>query len=202
MSRYCSKCGKAKVACICRYISTINTDIELVILQHKTETQRPLGTAKILTLSLPNSRTIVGEDFSKNNELNALLADNSFQHWVLYPNEGSELISPQLSETIPNKPLRLIVIDATWKKAYKIWKLSQNLHPLQAVHLPDDLLGNYRVRKSPSDNSLSTVEAAGHAMMILDSANNYQSLFTAFEQMIDDHISAMPPGVYQRNYLS
>ncbi|WP_117234452.1 tRNA-uridine aminocarboxypropyltransferase [Vibrio maerlii] len=207
MSRYCSKCGKAKVACICQYIRTIDTDVQLIILQHKTETQRPLGTAKILSLSLANSVSIVGEDFSHDTKLTKLLADQSFQHWVLYPSDNSMLITEQVStrltqSNLSEKPVRLIVIDATWKKAYKIWQLSTNLHNLQAVHLPENIKGNYRVRKAPSDNSLSTVEATAHALALIEPQTDFSPLFEAFDSMVDDHIKAMPPGVYERNYLN
>ncbi|NGZ93184.1 DTW domain-containing protein [Vibrio aestuarianus subsp. cardii] len=107
-----------------------------------------------------------------------------------------------MSTLSPAKKIRIILLDGTWKKAYKMWQLSGNLHALPSVHLPKDLVGNYRIRKAPSENSLSTVEAGYHILSLLEPTRNFQPLMTAFEQMIEFQIAQMPPGVFERNYLS
>ncbi len=158
-----------------------------------------MGTARILSLSLKNSVTIVGEDFSDNEQLNAMLADTQYQHVILYPSEHS---APVESVTRPNKKLRVILLDGTWKKAFKMWQVSSNLHALNTVHLPKDLKGNYRIRKAPSENSLSTVEAGYHLLSLLEDGRDFSPLLTAFDQMIQFQINQMPPGVFEKNYLA
>ncbi|CDU00771.1 putative DTW domain protein [Vibrio coralliirubri] len=157
-----------------------------------------MGTARILSLSLKNSVTFVGEDFSDNEQLNAMLADEQYQHVILYPSENSASVE---SATCPNKKLRVILLDGTWKKAFKMWQVSSNLHALNTVHLPKDLKGNYRIRKAPSENSLSTVEAGYHLLSLLESDGDFSPLLTAFDQMIQFQINQMPPGVFEKNYL-
>lgn len=201
MSRYCSQCGKSLKACICASIVPLASSVELIILQHPTEEHRPMGTARILDLSLANSMRLVGEDFSQHAQLNALLSEPDVAHYVLYPCDVSRCAS-ELSMLSPTKKIRIILLDGTWKKAYKMWQLSGNLHALPSVHLPKDLVGNYRIRKAPSENSLSTVEAGYHILSLLESTRNFQPLMTAFEQMIEFQIAQMPPGVFERNYLS
>jgi len=199
MSRYCPQCRKALKACICQWITPLKSDVELIILQHPSEEHRPMGTARILSLSLKNSVTIVGEDFSDNERLNALLADEQYQHVILYPSEHSV---PVESVTRPDKKLRVILLDGTWKKAFKMWQVSSNLHALSTVHLPKDLKGNYRIRKAPSENSLSTVEAGYHLLNLLEGDRDFSPLLTAFDQMIQFQINQMPPGVFEKNYLA
>lgn len=201
MSRYCSQCGKSFKACICASIVPLASSVELIILQHPTEEHRPMGTARILDLSLANSMRLVGEDFSQHAQLNALLSEPDVDHYVLYPSDVSRCAS-ELSTLSPAKKIRIILLDGTWKKAYKMWQLSGNLHALPSVHLPKDLVGNYRIRKAPNENSLSTVEAGYHILSLLESTRNFQPLMTAFEQMIEFQIAQMPPGVFERNYLS
>lgn len=157
-----------------------------------------MGTARILSLSLNNSVTLVGEDFSDNEQLNALLANEHYQHVILYPSENSVSVE---SATCPSKKLRVILLDGTWKKAFKMWQVSSNLHVLSTVHLPKDLKGNYRIRKAPSENSLSTVEAGYHLLSLLESNGDFSPLLTAFDQMIQFQINQMPPGVFEKNYL-
>jgi DTW domain-containing protein YfiP len=161
-----------------------------------------MGTAKILTLSLAKSYHFIGEDFSQHQALNALLEEEAVQHFVLYPIEDSMPLVRYHMQSNPERKYRVILIDGTWKKAYKMWQLATNLHDLPCVKLPEGLQGNYRIRKAPSDNALSTVEAGYHVFSCWQPDRDFSSLIYAFEQMIEFQISQMPPGVFERNYLS
>ncbi|HAS6347800.1 DTW domain-containing protein [Vibrio sp. IRLE0018] len=202
MSRYCSQCGKAKKACICQWIESLASDVELIILQHPSEELRPLGTARILDLSLESCQLLIGEDFSTHSLLNQLLADDRYQHWLLFPSEQAvEVEEVARSLTANGKVPRIILLDGTWKKAYKMWQVSENLQGLPCVKLPQGLSGNYRIRKSPSENALSTVEAGFHILRYLQPQGDFSALITAFDKMIEFQIAQMPPGVFEQNYL-
>ncbi|EGA68604.1 hypothetical protein VISI1226_21489 [Vibrio sinaloensis DSM 21326] len=202
MSRYCSQCGKSLKACICQWIQSLPSKVELVILQHPSESNRPMGTARILTLSLANSYSFVGEDFSQHSTLNQLLAQSEVQHFVLYPGESAVSHQRVADKVAAQQKVRIIILDGTWKKAYKMWQLSSNLHALPLIRLPENLQGNYRIRKAPSDNSLSTVEAGYHILQLLQPETDFAPLIEAFNQMIEFQIKQMPPGVFEKNYLS
>ncbi|BBL88286.1 DTW domain-containing protein [Vibrio rotiferianus] len=202
MSRYCSQCGKSRKACICQWIVPLANEVELIILQHMSEEHRPLGTARILNLSLNHCTCLIGEDFSDNDALNALLEDDAYQHFILYPSEQSLCLSTlSADESAAVKKIRLILLDGTWKKAYKMWQLSTNLHAIPTVKLPENLQGHYTIRKAPSENSLSTVEAGYHALSLVEPDKDFEPLLTAFEKMIEFQIAQMPPGVFEKNYL-
>ncbi|KIF46519.1 tRNA-uridine aminocarboxypropyltransferase [Vibrio owensii] len=202
MSRYCSQCGKSRKACICQWIVPLANEVELIILQHTSEEHRPLGTARILNLSLNHCTCLIGEDFSDNAALNALLEDDAYQYFILYPSEQSLCLSELATVgATADKKIRLILLDGTWKKAYKMWQLSTNLHSIPTVKLPEDLQGHYTIRKAPSNNSLSTVEAGFHALRLMESGKDFTPLLTAFEKMIEFQIAQMPPGVFEKNYL-
>ncbi|MGG5573389.1 tRNA-uridine aminocarboxypropyltransferase [Vibrio diazotrophicus] len=200
MSRYCSQCGKARKACICDNIVALDSQVELIILQHPTEEHRPMGTARILSLSLVNSRLLVGEGFREHGELNRLLAEPDVEHFVLYPSDVS-LSAADVALPIEKK-IRIILLDGTWKKAFKMWQLNTQLHHLPCLHLPEDLKGNYRIRKAPNENALSTVEAGFHVLSIMQPEKDFSPLLDAFEAMIDYQIQQMPAGVFERNYRS
>ncbi|MFV0575700.1 MAG: tRNA-uridine aminocarboxypropyltransferase [Vibrio sp.] len=206
-SRYCPKCNKANNACICDWIQTISSTIKVVVLQHSTEVKRPMGTAKILQLSLTLCEVFVGEDFSDHQELNALLEDPNIEPLVIYPNDQSEPLSQKVQQSplAKGKQYCLILLDGTWKKAYKMWQLSTNLHSLPCVVLTDDvngdkLQGNYRIRKAPTDQHLSTVEAGFYALQHLEPQCDFSPLVNAFNHMVDFQIAQMPEGVFERNY--
>ena len=198
MSRYCSQCGKAHKACICAEIVPLTSAVELIILQHPTEEHRPMGTARILNLSLANCRLWVGEDFREHAPLNQLLAEPDVVHQVLYPCEHSTCISAGAHSN--NQKVRVILLDGTWKKAFKMWQINTQLHSLPCLHLPETLKGNYRIRKAPNDNALSTVEAGFHLLQCWQPKQDFSPLLNAFEAMIDYQIQQMPKGVFERHY--
>ncbi len=204
MSRYCPQCGKANNACICEWIKAIDSPVRVVVLQHPTESKRPMGTAKILQLSLQRCDIWIGEDFSQHEQLNAILNDENVQPLVLYPNEQSRVLNADSKWVFElanaKRSLCVILLDGTWKKAYKMWQLSTNLHTLPSMVLPSDIQGNYRIRKAPTEQHLSTVEAGFHALRLLDSQRDYSSLLSAFTNMVDFQIAQMPQGVFERNY--
>ncbi|MCG7495828.1 DTW domain-containing protein [Vibrio sp. Of7-15] len=201
MGRYCDRCEKALKACICAWIKPLKSSTELIILQHPTEVRRPIGTARILTLSLGNSRRFVGEDFSEHPELNTLLYEDGYLTCLVYPGEHSVGFSG-IKQAASDKKIRVILLDGTWRKAYKMWQVSKNLHALPMVHLDPELFGDYKIRKAPKDNGLSTVEAGYHSLCALEPEQTeyFQPLLEAFNHMIEFQIKQMPAGVFEKNY--
>lgn len=201
MSRYCSVCGKAKAVCLCPYIVSIPSEIELCVLQHPSEVKQPIGTARILSLSLPNSHLFVGEDFTEHAELSALLQDPKRHCAVLYPHETSLSIQAWAQSKQPQQINTVILLDGTWKKAFKMWQLSKNLHLLPLIQLNEGVIGQYRIRKSPKSEGVSTVEAGYHVLSALTgNPEKFAPLMTAFDRLIQQQIDCMPPEVFERHY--
>ncbi|WP_416456036.1 DTW domain-containing protein [Saccharophagus degradans] len=65
MRPLCSHCFRPASACYCQLVNRIATRVEVVIWQHPSEQNHPKGTAQLLHMCLPNSRLVVGEQFSK-----------------------------------------------------------------------------------------------------------------------------------------
>jgi len=198
--KICLSCDKAIKACICQSIKKIDSDIELIILQHPSEVKNAIGTARILNLSLSNCRIIVGEDFTDNTELNHYLNDNDRNCFLLYPSENSINVA-ELTIATSNQRSTYIIIDGTWRKAFKMYQSSTNLHVIQAIRYDSSLVSRYTIRQTSVSGGLSTVEA-GHMLlsMIDNDEAKYQPLLDTFEYMINFQIKAMPTGVFKNNY--
>ena len=192
----CSQCQRPINACICSFICNINNKTPVLVLQHPSEVKQTKGTVALLQRSLNSCQVLVGEDFSQNNELNEILA--SHHALLLYPSEQAQditLISRKLQqarlENNQSKPPLLIILDGTWKKAYRTFMLSTNLPPLIHVCLPDYLAGNgqYLIRKVAKKNALSSLEAACYALALLEgeinSAPQYINELDENKQFID-----------------
>lgn len=187
-------------------VQTVKANTQLIILQHPTEVKRAKGTAKILSLSLPNSFCFIGEDFNEHKPFNELLQQSDYQNLLLYPSSGADVLADVISDSVDNtsvineKKKRLIIIDGTWKKAYKMYQLSKNLHSLTACALPQSIEGSYTIRKAPDSNSLSTVEAGYHALSLIEPEINFQPLMTAFDSMIKFYLKQIPEETVKSNY--
>lgn len=195
----CTVCEKALKACICSTIKSINTKIELIILQHPSEVKNAIGTARILNLSLDNCNIVVGENFTDNAQVNQYLTDVTRDCYLLYPSElSSELCAEKIKS---NKIQTYFLLDGTWKKAYKMYQLSGNLQLLPAVTFPHGFESDYRIRQSSVTGSLSTVEAGYYLLSILESDDDkFQPLLNTFNHMINFQIASMPNDVFKNNY--
>lgn len=184
MSRLlCTTCQRPNIACICQFVSAINNDILVVILLHPKEVNQTKGTLPLLASSLSNLLVIEGENFSGNEQLNEILIKYKQRVALLYPSDDAVVVSDFSSnskkQSVDYKCL--ILLDATWKKAYRMYMLSKNLHLIDHIALPDNLIGQYEIRKTNKTNALSTLEACCYALEILeDSPNKYQGLLEKF----------------------
>ncbi len=189
MSRlFCSVCQRPQVSCICQFVTAINNDVLVVILLHPKEVSQSKGTLPLLANSLSKVVVVEGENFSDNEQVNQILARYGDQAALLYPSEDAVIISASDTNSasvssgghIDNYQC-LILLDATWKKAYRMYMLSKNLHVINHVTLPENLIGKYEIRKTKKKNALSTLEACCYALEILEnSPEKYQGLLRRF----------------------
>jgi len=88
----------------------------------------------------------------------------------------------------------LIIIDGTWKKAYKMVMLSKTLQQLPQVCLPESLAnaGQYHIRKVAKKNALSSLEACCYALSFFEGSDKYQKLLTKFNDFNQFQLSFRP----------
>jgi DTW domain-containing protein YfiP len=148
---------------------------------HPKEVNQAKGTLPLLINSLTHSQVIIGEDFTNNDELNELLQHYGEQIALLYPSEQAEKLHTVNEGKSQCKCL--ILLDATWKKAYRMYQLSSNLHTIKHFSLPEHLTGQYKIRKTMKKNALSTLEACCYALNVLEQDN--KKLITANEKLLN-----------------
>ncbi len=193
----CCQCLRPQQTCICRWIAPIANAIEVLILQHPLETKHAKGSARLLHLSLPNSRLVIGEVFDEQ-ELKTLLYASSAQHKqpvLLYPDTPNDASLAQpatpfdMTRTNPQE-LRLVVLDGTWRKSRKMLYANPLLQSLPRLALRDAPASQYVIRKARGAHQLSTLEATGYALMQLEGDDaKYASLLDAFRGFVAQQLS-------------
>lgn len=204
----CSHCARPTRNCICALIRPVANQVEVLILQHPDEAPNSKNTAGLLHLSLKNSQLKIGESFASEDLHNWLFADQK-QPLLLYPAiaeyKALGLAEPQsalpVNQYISNQ-LRLVVIDATWRKSRKMIYLNHILQSLPRMTLMDTPASLYKIRKAHSENQLSTLEASCYALQQLEQQQvDYAPLLTAMSLFVAQQ-SAFVPTICDQNHLS
>lgn len=214
----CSRCLRPQSACFCEWITPVLPGfVEVLILQHPLEALQAKGSARLLHLSLANSRMVVGEVFDES----VLTADAATSGWpgptlnlLLYPALPSDVSSQALCKAqidavrsnhgVQKPDVRLVVIDGTWRKSRKMLYLSAWLRRLPRLALQDMPASSYRIRKAHKPDQLSTLEATCAALAQLDGdVDKYVPLLQAFDGFVEQQMTrrssaAQTPGPFNR----
>jgi len=195
----CPACLRAQSACICRWIVPLAGRVELLVLQHPLEVRNAKNSARLLHLSLAGSRLEVGETFTVD-ALDALLFADGRTPLLLYPDTSSSDASlgvaapPLLPSAMLADParLRLVLLDATWRKSRKMLYLNPALQRLPRLALDDVPPSAYRIRKAHAPHQLSSLEAAIHALAQLErDPIYYRPLLEAFDGFVQQQAACI-----------
>jgi len=188
----CAACLRAERACICGFVKPLPSQVELLVLQHPLEVRNAKNSARLLHLCLPSSRLLVGETFDVAELEQALHADGRTPV-LLYPQTAGEAAlglpaPPCIEAALLARPerLRLVLLDATWRKSRKMLYLIPALQRLPRLALQDMAPSAYRIRKAHAPDQLSSLEAAVHALSQLENRPaHYAPLLEAFEAFVE-----------------
>lgn len=193
----CERCLFTPSTCICGAIKRLTNKVSVVILQHPSEEKIAKNTAKLLNLSLTDCKTIKGENNTDFAMLNSLPLDSTV---LLYPNEHATYLDDTNPKPALSNITHLVVIDGTWKKAYKILQLTPLLTKFKTVSFKQLPQNRYAIRKAPRADSLSTLEAVAHSLLLIEQLNP-APLYNLLDELIQKQTQHMPEHVKAR-YLN
>ncbi len=170
------------------------------MLQHPQEVNHAKGSARLLHLSLLNGVLACGEMFAEKalqDLISAPLHPQESSHTpsytvLLYPDSPQDQslglpAPPALEPGRLREPrqLRLIVLDASWRKSRKMLYLNPLLHQLPRLTLQNLPPSRYRIRKAHKPGQLSTLEAGCAALAQLEgNAASFAPLLAAFDGFV------------------
>ena len=183
----CPHCLRPQATCLCHLAVPTASACELLILQHPLEVHHAKNSARLLHLSVPGSRIVVGEAFDEA-ALQALLTGPRTTVLLYPPTAYEGHVAPALlepSQLQQPETLRLVVLDATWRKSRKMLHLSPGLQRLPRLALDEVPTGRYAIRKAHAPGQLSTLEATCAALAQLErNAEHWQALLAAFDAFV------------------
>jgi len=171
--------------CYCSALPTVETRTQLVVLQHPHERTHPFGTARLVKLCMPQAAVHVPTPgFTGTLEAQVSVPEDAA---VLFPHPDAEDLA-DLPET--DWPSTLVVLDGTWSHAKRLYRENPWLKQLRHVKLQPSAPSNYRIRREPKPEYISTIEAIVEALRIIEPENGrVGELIGAFDRMIDQQIA-------------
>ena len=133
----------------------IETRTRVVIIRHHTERFRSSNSGRLAHLALPNS-ALYDHGGAAGPAVLPVLANA----WLLFP-EGEPV------GHVAQPPSQLVVLDATWSQARRMFRKIDALRGLPIWRLPATA-GAVRMRESPAPDRVSTIEAIAHALRYLE----------------------------------
>jgi DTW domain-containing protein YfiP len=161
----CARCLFAAPACVCAHIPVVATRTRIVIVRHKLERHRSSNSGRLAHLALANSELVeYGDGVAP-----------------LLPREGAWLVFPEGAAEVAEPPPRaLIVLDATWSQARRMYRKLDALRGLPLLRLPERAVGAARMRESPGGGRVSTIEAIAEALRVVEGGEAPQVLERVF----------------------
>lgn len=181
MSEPCPRCAKPPGACICDRIEPVATKLRVVILQHPQEHEELLGTARLVTLTLPRAELRIGLSWrSLAHAIETETADTS--RWAvlaasrlpgtMQPSAAAPVVLVDRKGTaleLRNHGLAgLLVLDGTWRQAKTLWWRNAWLLKLARMALSPREPSMYgKLRREPRREYVSTLEAIADVLPAL-----------------------------------
>jgi DTW domain-containing protein YfiP len=163
----CARCLRPQATCLCALTRPTAHRTEVLVLQHPQEQRQAKNSVALLRLSLAHCEVVVGERFAPET-LAALLHRPGRETRLLYPDVPAAP-APFAAEARAGTPLRLVVIDATWRKSLRMLLEHPPLAALPRLSLDAPAPTRYRaIRAARRANQVSTLEATVQALAGLE----------------------------------
>ncbi|WP_353668966.1 tRNA-uridine aminocarboxypropyltransferase [Marinomonas sp. THO17] len=153
----CDKCGFLQSQCVCPWLVQLNTDLKILVVQDPKEAKHAKNTVALLRLALPNVKCISVTQI-------ASLSDLMASRWrLVFPSQSAHWIETLGAEEKSNIE-GVILLDATWRKAKKWLFTEKVLQHFTCISFAQPPQSNYAIRKAPSEQALSTLEACSYCI--------------------------------------
>ncbi len=168
------------------------------MLQHPQERRQAKNSVAMLRLSLTHCELVVGERFPPG-ALEALLQRPGRDTRLLYPDVPAAP-APPAPETTAGAPVRLVVLDATWRKSLRMLLEHPALAALPRMSLHAPAPTRYRaIRTARRPDHVSTLEATVQALAMLEGPSfDAAPLLDAFGRFVARLAARQRPQAFPR----
>ena len=182
----CARCRRPCSVCVCALLPALSPRTRVLILQHPAERRVAIGTAAMASRCLSDSSVVVGTHVDDHPAVRRTLADPVRTPVLLWP--GPDALD--LATSPPTGPISLLVVDGTWSTAKKLLRLNPAIAALPRYAIEPVTPSEYRIRREPRAECLSTIEALATALGVLEGdPEGYRAMLEPFRAMVDHQLA-------------
>ena len=186
----CEQCLLAKRFCICNTYQPIEASVTFCLVMFDTEPMKPSNTGRLIADVLPHTVAFQWSRTQPDPNLLALLDDERYQPYVIFPASYCE-VGRAVTSLIPNNRIPLfIILDGTWPEACKMFRKSPYLNKFPVLALSPTTLSHYQLREAQHQQQLCTVEVAVELLKLADENNAAQALLSHFQQFRHNYLTS------------
>lgn len=179
----CPNCRINNYFCVCAELSTFKVETNVSLIVHVSELNLTSNTAQFVEKNLPDKAEI----FIRGRMNDTFTADpilaRSGRPLFLFPDENSVELNAEFIANNPG-PYHLIVPDGSWTQAKRVKKREEKFDTIPTVRLPAGIVGEYKLRKAPQPEWVSTYEAVTYALGILEGKACEEHLMKFFRKWV------------------
>ena len=176
---HCSRCYMRRETCICPILPTVRTRTEFLILRHIWESERPSNTGRLAALAMPNARIV---SCGGGDRIGLVPLDDTLLQapntWLLWP-DGAV----QTDLDLP-PPERIIVLDATWQQARRLYSRTTALQAMPRLVFPAPDKSRKRLRDPLRADGMSTIEAVAAAVALVEGKEAAEPLERLYDEVV------------------
>ncbi len=160
--------------CVCAIVPRIDNRTKILVVRHTKEAQKSTNTVRLARLAL--TRMEVHDYGVWGNPFDPSVLDEE-EMWALFPDSG---------RTLPaGRPKTLVVMDGTWSQVRQMSHRVQRFSTLPRVTLRPPETSVIRLRQPSHPEGMSTIEAIGHALNLLEGPEVGEPLLTLHDRYVE-----------------
>ncbi|WP_294129890.1 tRNA-uridine aminocarboxypropyltransferase [uncultured Clostridium sp.] len=184
----CNTCGLPVITCICNSISKVETKSKFIILSSEREIYRNTNTASLLKLINSESTEIVIWRRGENSqEILNYINNDIYKVYLIFPIVNEEMEIRRIKYIIDEHIPVFIIVDGTWKEAWKIIRKSDYLKELPILPLETNKISKFTLRRGQEEGNLCTIEAAIELLKMNEENDASEKIDRDFDLFLDSY---------------
>ena len=199
----CAGCRLVPSHCLCSLRPVVPTRAGVCLLMADIEPLKPSNTGWLIADVVPDTYAFGWARTEVAPGLLALLADPQWQPLVVFPGEfaQAERVVTTVSTCAPGGPAPakrplLVLLDATWPEARKMFRKSPYLNHLPVLSLAPEQVSRYVLRRSRRGDHFCTAEVAALCLELTGDSHAAQTLDAYLDVFSHHYLQAkhqLPP---------
>ncbi|MBX9139111.1 MULTISPECIES: DTW domain-containing protein [unclassified Clostridium] len=184
----CSKCGLPIITCICKSIKEVETKAKFVILSSEKEVYRNTNTANLLKqINTKSTEIIIWKRGEIPSSILSYINNDIYNVYLVFPIMNKEMEIRKAKYNKDNNTPVFIIVDGTWREAWKIIRKSDYLKNLPILSLETNRVSKFTLRRGQEEGNLCTIEAAMELLKINDEDILSEEINKGFELFLKSY---------------